>query len=340
MSEEQKVDNHKLAGWKRAILIAVPFVLLGLAVFFMVKGITAWGEDFTRNHGDSYLTLSLICMILLIVGIAMQFVWPKAINKGRRIVVVGLIFNIILAISGVIVVGVGYAVNDSKYTSYSAKYDDMVKEIRKGLDCDKKGEPVIPGKTNEQFIKEFNEYLDLNSGKRAIDTTPILITRPKNYTTEQFYNEYGYNAFAYQETFSLGEGITRRESVDAWNLYMGEEAKLEDFAKKYGFHDAKDILYPNDEKGNPYKLEYAPKWYECVFSEISNRNNASKTIKAHFDYYQQFYISHSEKSSVNGKRHTYEETTDYGVVLIDLNAKAIRIGSLYSYYSHTWVDTL
>ena len=335
MSEEQKVDNHKLAGWKRAILIAVPFVLLGLAVFFMVKGITAWGEDFTRNHGDSYLTLSLICMILLIVGIAMQFVWPKAINKGRRIVVVGLIFNIILAIGGVIVVGVGYGVNDSKYNSYSAKYDEMVKEIRKGLDCEKKGEPVIPGKTNEQFIKEFNEYLDLNSGKRAIDTKPELITRPKNYTTEQFYSEFGYNAFAYQEKFSLGEGITRRESVEAWNLFMGEEAKLEEFAKKFGFLDTKEYLYHNDEKGNPYKLEYAPKWYECVFSEISNRNDASKTIKAHFDYYQSFYISYDENEYVHGKSTTYETIVDYGVILIDLSAKAIRVGSLYSYTSHT-----
>lgn len=339
MSEEQKVDNHKLAGWKRAILIAVPFVLLGLAVFFMVKGITAWGEDFTRNHGDSYLTLSLICMILLIVGIAMQFVWPKAINKGRRIVVVGLIFNIILAISSVIVVGVGYGVNSSKYTSYSAHYDEMVKEIRKGLDCEKKAEPVIPGKTNEQFIKEFNEYLDLNSGKRAIDTKPELITRRKNYTTEQFYNEFGYNAFAYSEPLS-SEGYIRRSSVEAWNLYMGEEAKLEDFAKKYGFLDAKDYCYPNDEKGNPYKLEFAPNWKECVFSEISNRNNANKTIKAHFDYYQQFYISYEYNEYVHGKSTTYETTVDLGVILIDLSAKAIRIGSLYSYTSHTVTSLL
>lgn len=337
MSEEQKVDNHKLAGWKRAILIAVPFVLLGLAVFFMVKGITAWGEDFTRNHGDSYLTLSLICMILLIVGIAMQFVWPKAINKGRKIVVVGLIFNIILAISGVVVVGVGYGVNSSKYTSYSAKYDEMVKEIRKGLECDQTIE--IPGKTNEQFIKEFNEYLDLNSGKRAIDTKPELVTRLKNYSTEQFYNEYGYNAFAYLPAVH-SDGETRRENIEAWNVYMGEEAKLEDFAKKYSFHDAKEVFYPNDEKGNPYKLEYAPQWYECVFSEISNRNDASKTIKAHFDYYQQFYISYDYNEYVHGKSTTYEWTRDYGVILIDLNAKAIRVGSLYTYYSYTITSLL
>lgn len=339
MSEEQKVDNHKLAGWKRAILIAVPFVLLGLAVFFMVKGITAWGEDFTRNHGDSYLTLSLICMILLIVGIAMQFVWPKAINKGRRIVVVGLIFNIILAISGVIVVGVGYGVNDSKYNSYSAKYDEMVQEVRKGLDSKKKGETVIPGKTSEQFIKEFNDYLDKFSGKRAIDTKPELVTRPKSYTTEQFYKEYGYNAFAYNEPLS-GEGYIRRSSVQAWNVYMGEDAKLEEFAKKYGFLDTKEYFYHNDDKGNPYKLEFAPKWYECVFSEISNRNDESKTIKAHFEYYQTFSISYNYVKYDNGKHHSEEWTDDTGFVLIDLNAKAIRVGSVYFYEQHSWTDKI
>ncbi len=319
MSEEQKVDNRKLAGWKRAILIAVPFVLLGLAILFMVKGILAWGPDFTRNHGDSYLALSLICTILLFAGIAMQFVWPKAISRGRRIVVVGLVFNIILAISGAIVIGVGYGLNESKYALCGTRYNDMTKRVREGLTLDNKSEIVAPGVTVEQFIKDFSEFNDKYSGERAIQMRSYGLSKLENYTTSAFMKEKGYDAFAYETSSNVSA------TIEVYNLYMGD-ADLKAFATKYGFSTSEEYgLY-----GRDYKLEYAPEYYEAVWSEATNYD-ASKTVPVHFDYVQDVEYSYTSSSSISGSSIHY--TWKYiGInVLFDLNAKAARVAYINEY---------
>lgn len=321
MSEEQKVDNRKLAGWKRAILIAVPFVLLGLAILFMVKGITAWGPDFTRNHGDAYLTLGLICTILLFVGIAMQFVWPKAINRGRRIVVVGLVFNIILAISGAIVIGVGYGLNATRYALYETRYSDMTKRVREGLTLDNKSKTVAPGVTVEQFIKDFSEFNDKYSGERAIQMRSVGLSKLESYTTSAFIKEHGYDSFAYQTSSNV------TTSIEVFNLYMGD-ADLKTFATKYGFSTSEEYgLY-----GKDYKLEYAPEFYEAVWSEFVNYD-ASKTVPVHFDYVKDVEYYYTSNSSTSGTSTHY--TWKYiGIhVLFDLNAKAARVAYANQYAS-------
>lgn len=326
MSEEQKVDNRKLAGWKRAILIAVPFILLSFAIYFMVEGILAWGPDFTRNHGDTYLALSLVCTILLFVGIAMQFVWPKAINRGRRIVVVGLVFNIILAISAVIVTGVGYGVNSAKYLVYETKYKDMTKRIREGLDYESAKTKLVDDTTVtvEQFIKDLNEFNDKNSAERATVSTAHSVSKYENYSTEAFYKEYGYDSFAYKSQTNVGV------TVEVYNLYMGD-ADLKAFAEKYNFSDAKKELY-----GEDYKLENAPQYYEAVWTQNGN-TDASKIVKAKFDSFKDVQYLYSFTSKTSGK--TVEYTMKYiGLeVLFDYTAKAARI--LYANeYAH-WYST-
>lgn len=325
MSEEQKVDNRKLAGWKRAILIAVPFILLSFAIYFMVEGILAWGPDFTRNHGDTYLALSLVCTILLFVGIAMQFVWPKAINRGRRIVVVGLVFNIILAISATIVTGVGYGVNSAKYLVYETKYSDMTKRIREGFDYESaKTRLVTADVTVEQFIKDLNEFNDKNSGERATSSTVRTVSKYANYTTASFYKEYGYDSFAYKVPANTSS------TYEVYNLYMGD-ANLKAFAEKYEFRDAKKELY-----GEDYKLENAPKYFEAVWTQNGN-TDASKIINARFDSYiiVPYFYSFTHK--------TVNKTTEYtekGIeieVLFDYAAKSARITYLNE-YSH-WYST-
>lgn len=326
MAEEQKVDNRKLAGWKRAILIAVPFVLLGLAVLFMVKGITAWGPDFTRNHGDSYLTLGLICTILLFVGIAMQFVWPKAINRGRRIVVVGLVFNIILAISGAIVIGVGYGLNATRYALYETRYSDMTKRVREGLTLDNKSKTVAPGVTVEQFIKDFSEFNDKYSGERAIQMRSVGLSKLESYTTSAFIKEHGYDSFAYQTSSNV------TSNIEVFNLYMGD-ADLKAFATKYGFSTSEEYgLY-----GKDYKLEYAPLFYEAVWSEFVNYD-ASKTVPVHFDYIKdvEYYYTSDSTTSGTTTHHTWK--TIAIEVLFDLNAKAARVA--YANLSASWYTSL
>ncbi len=326
MSEEQKVDNRKLAGWKRAILIAVPFVLLGLAILFMVKGITAWGPDFTRNHGDSYLTLGLICTILLFVGIAMQFVWPKAINRGRRIVVVGLVFNIILAISGAIVIGVGYGLNATRYALYETRYNDMTKRVREGLTLDNKSKTVAPGVTVEQFIKDFSEFTDKNSGERAIQMRSVGLSKLESYTTSAFIKEHGYDSFAYQTSSNV------TSNIEVFNLYMGD-ADLKAFATKYGFSTSEEYgLY-----GKDYKLEYAPLFYEAVWSEFVNYD-ASKTAPVHFDYVKDVEYYHTSNSTTSGKSTHHTWKTIAIEVLFDLNAKAARVA--YANLSASWYTYL
>lgn len=326
MSEEQKVDNRKLAGWKRAILIAVPFVLLGLAILFMVKGITAWGPDFTRNHGDAYLTLGLICTILLFVGIAMQFVWPKAINRGRRIVVVGLVFNIILAISGAIVIGVGYGLNATRYALYETRYNDMTKRVREGLTLDNKSKTVAPGVTVEQFIKDFSEFNDKYSGERAIQMRSVGLSKLESYTTSAFIKEHGYDSFAYQTSSNV------TTSIEVFNLYMGD-ADLKTFATKYGFSTSEEYgLY-----GKDYKLEYAPEFYEAVWSEFVNYN-ASKTVPVHFDYVKDVEYYFTSDSTTSGKTTHYTWKSIGIYVLFDLNAKAARVA--YVNQSASWYSSL
>jgi len=331
MSEEQKVDNRKLAGWKRAILIAVPFVLLGLAILFMVKGITAWGPDFTRNHGDSYLTLGLICTILLFIGIAMQFVWPKAINRGRRIVVVGLVFNIILAISGAIVIGVGYGINDSKYQVFETKYTEMTKYVREGLSSEHKSETIAPGVTVEQFIKDFGDFTDKNSGGRAIYYNVEEVTSLKTLTPSTFVKQYGYDCYAVESERNIGK------TLKLYNLYMGD-ADLKAFANKYGFKTT-EYLY----ESKSHSDDDAPQYYEALWSERNN-HDASKTVKVHFDYGTEIdYVNSftSKLTSSTAARDTYENTfKKVGVnVLFDINAKAARVQYFNSYgHWYTYID--
>ena len=328
MSEEQKVDNRKLAGWKRAILIAVPFVLLGFAVFFMVEGILAWGPDFTRNHGDAYLGLALICTILLFVGIAMQFVWPKAINRGRRIVVVGLVFNIILAFSGAIVVGVGYGLNATRYALYETRYNDMTKRVREGLTLANKSDPISSRSsvTVEQFIKDFSEFNDKYSGERAIQMRSVGLSKLESYTTSAFIKEYGYDSFAYKTRSNVST------TVEVFNLYMGD-ANLKEFATKYAFYTAEEAgLY-----GKDYKLEYAPELYEAVWSEFTNYD-ASKTVPVHFDYAQNIEYYYTFGSSISGSTTHYTWKSIGIEVLFDLNAKAARVAYINEYAS--WYSSL
>ena len=319
MSEEQKVDNFKLAGWKRAILIVVPFILFGLALFFMLEAVFAWGEDFTRNHGDAYLALALICTILSFAGIVMQFLWPKLINKGRRIVVVGLVFNIILFIGASIVTGVGYSINEAKYAVYQTEYEAMNKRIAKGLDLEDNKTDLIAADnvTVEQFIKDFRDYLNEYSGNRADKANKIGVNY-KEYTTESFYQKFSHSSYAYMSP--TASSYTIRGDEDVYNLYLGEEAKLEEFAKKYGFVDAKKALY-----GDDYKLQYAPRDFECDYSD------GLHYAKAHYDYMNGFMTVDDVKITTSSSYITTESTNEAISILVDLNAKALRVVWSYQY---------
>jgi hypothetical protein len=323
--EENKVENHNLAGWKRLILILVPFILLGFAVAFMVMGILAWGPDFTRNHGDSYLTLSLICTILLVIGIAMQFVWPKAINKGKRIVVVGLVFNIILTFGGITVTGVGYAINNAKYAISEKSYTEMGEVVRKGLSYKpNETDKISTGSsyTVSEFILGFNTLLEENSGKRAVDHTGSYSMTAVEYlasTKESFYSSHGYGTYAYS-TPSSGTSYTQY----LYSLYLGDEQVMKDFIAKFG-------LAEFSEYGEDYKFVHAPKWFETDYVLPVNRFDKSKTVAAHFDYEayvvnQYEYVNKSTSTKID-----ISVTAEAYTVGFDLNAKSVRVYCQHMY---------
>ena len=128
--EEKKVNNNKLEGWKRLILILCPILLGGLAIFSMIKVIFAWGPDFTCNQGEAFIALGFICAALLLGGLVMQWVWPKAITKGHRVIPVAIVFNIIFLLTASITSIMGYAVEDSRHQSYEARYLTAMKATR------------------------------------------------------------------------------------------------------------------------------------------------------------------------------------------------------------------
>ena len=318
---EEKVDNKKLAGWKRLILILTPFILGGLSIYFMVMALIAWGPDFTRNHGDAYLALCIVCVVLLLIGIVMQFIWPKVINKGRRVVVPGVVFNIIMFVVAGSVAIAAYAVTGSRYSVMEKSYLESREKVRASLEYESNKEGLMPDGTTKinAWTEELDKYLDTYSGKRAVQMIDHNVGKLSQYTTAQFYKEFGYNSFGYPDPAKPDYTTYREYSYKVWNLYLGEDAKIEEFCKKYAL-----LKY---ELPVDYTLKYTPECQEAVFclDPVFGMYDASKIAEPDFAYVYSVTVNHTVTNNSSGTKVDITTSDSINYFLFDLTNKALRI---------------
>lgn len=300
MSEKVKDNSVRLAGWKRLILILVPFLLFIAAFGFMILAINAHGPDFTRNHGDAYLTLCLICALLLVAGIAMQFVWPKAINKGKAVVKVGVVFNIILSFLSIIPVALGYGLKNTQYSALESSYAGLTDKLLAAKNYESNAKTKISSESSytvNEFVDELNSMFETAGGKRAYRHTG------SKYSVDEYersvYSTYigtkTKGSFVYTESGSY--------SCALYSLYIGDEALMKEFIAKYQLTE-----YTYDED---YELKHAPLWYEAQYVD------GDYVCNAHFDFGAEVMTEFTMKD------HRLSATAY--TVLFDLNAKAARV---------------
>lgn len=300
MSEKTKDTSVRLAGWKRLILILVPFLLFIASFGFMILAIIAHGPDFTRNHGDAALTMCLISALLLFAGIAMQFVWPKAINKGKAVVKVGLVFNIILAVGSIIPVAIGYAMKDKTNKELESSYTSLNDRVLAAKNYESNAKTKITSESSytvNEFVDELSSMFETAGGKRAIRHTG------SKYSVDE-YERSVYST--YKSTKPVGSYVYTDSGNFAcalYSVYIGDEALMKEFIAKY---QLTEFTYKED-----YKLKHAPLWYEAQYTD------GIYGYDAHFDFGAEVL------TELTMKNHT-ASMTGY-TVLFDLNAKAARI---------------
>ena len=300
MSENTKDNSVKLAGWKRLILILVPFLLFIASFGFMILGINAHGPDFTRNHGDFALAMCLVSALLLAAGIVMQFVWPKAINKGKAIVKVGLVFNIILALGSILPVALGYGLKNTQYSALESSYSGLNDKVLAAKNYESNAKTKITAEstyTVNEFIDELNSVFETAGGKRAYRHT----------ASKYSVSDYASSVYStYIRTKTKGSFVYT-ESGDFYNacysVYLGDEALMKELIAKYKLSE---YTY-----GEDYELKHAPLWYEAQYVD------GDATYDAHFDY------GAAVISSLKIGDHI-ASMSGY-TVLFDLSAKAARV---------------
>lgn len=301
MSEKTKDTSVRLAGWKRLILILVPFLLFIAAFGFMILGINAHGPDFTRNHGDAALAMCLICALLLVVGIAMQFVWPKAINKGKAVVKVGVVFNIILSFLSIIPVALGYGLKDTQYSALESGYAGLTDKLLAAKNYESNAKTKISSESSytvNEFVDELSSMFETAGGKRAFrhkGTKYSADEYERSVYSTYMRNETTKGTFVYTESGSY--------SCALYSVYIGDEALMKEFIAKYQLTE-----YSYDED---YKLKHAPLWYEAQYVDGPNGYDA------HFDFGAEVMTEFTMKD--------HRITATAYTVLFDLKAKAARV---------------
>lgn len=303
MSEKVKDNSVRLAGWKRLILILVPFLLFIASLGFMLIALKAHGPDFTRNHGDAALAMCLISALLLVAGIAMQFVWPKAINKGKAVVKVGVVFNIILAVLSIIPVAIGYGVKNTQHGVLESNYTSLNDRVLAAKNYESNAKTKISSESSytvNEFVDELSSMFETAGGKRAFrhkGTKYSADEYERSVYSTYMRNETTKGTFVYTESGSY--------SCALYSVYLGDEALMKEFIAKYQLTE-----YSYDED---YELKHAPRWYEAQYVDDS----ASYAYDAHFDFGAEVMTEFTMKD--------HRITATAYTVLFDLKAKAARI---------------
>lgn len=300
MSEKVKDNSVRLAGWKRLILILVPFLLFIASFGFMIIAINSHGPDFTRNHGDAALVMCLISALLLAGGIVMQFVWPKAINKGKAIVKVGLVFNIILGLGSIIPVALGFGLKNTQYSALESGYAGLNDKLLAAKNYESNATTKISlesSYTVNEFVDELSSVFETAGGQRAYRHTGSKYSESEY--AKSVYSTYistkTKGSFVYTDSGSF--------SCACYSVYIGDEALMKEFIAKYKL--------PEFSYGKDYELKHAPRWYEAQYAD------GDYVVNPHFDF------GTAVISYLKIGEHT-ASMTGYDV-LFDLNAKAVRV---------------